>query len=76
MAHLSDIKPGAIFTHYKNKNYEVIDLATDEATLDRVVVYRTLYGAFDVWVRKVESFCGSVELEGKTVERFALKKSA
>lgn len=75
MAQLSEIQPGAVFTHYKNKDYEIIDLATDEATLDRVVVYRTLYGAFDVWVRKVESFCGTVELDGETVERFALKKT-
>ena len=72
MASLSEITPGSRFRHYKQKDYEVLTLATDEATEDPVVVYRALYGDFGVWVRRVSSFCETIEFEGQTVERFSL----
>ena len=75
MAHLSDIKPGAIFTHYKNKDYEIIALAKDEANSQDVVVYRMLYGDYGVWTRRLVSFCENIDVDGRAVERFALKKS-
>ncbi len=75
MANLSDIKPGAVFTHYKNKDYEIITLAKDEATEEQVVVYKLLYGDFSVWTRRLKSFCEDVEVGGQTVERFRLKSS-
>lgn len=75
MAHLSDIKPGAVFTHYKNKDYEIITLAKDEANSEDVVVYRMLYGDHGVWTRRLSSFCEDVEVDGKMVERFKLKAS-
>lgn len=72
MARLSDITPGAKFRHYKQKDYEVLTLATDEATEEPVVVYRALYGEFGVWVRRVSSFCETVTVDGSEKERFAL----
>lgn len=75
MAQASDIKPGALFTHYKDKDYEIITMAQDEATTLPVVVYRALYGEYGVWVRKLESFCENVAVDGVIKERFALKKT-
>lgn len=72
MARLSDITPGAKFRHFKRKDYEILTLATDEATEEPVVVYRALYGEFGVWVRRVSSFCETIELDGVKTERFAL----
>lgn len=76
MAHLDEIKPGAKFRHYKNQDYEVLTLATDEATEESVVVYRALYGDFGVWVRRASSFCETIDLDGTAVERFKLIPSA
>lgn len=73
MTHKSEITPGAIFTHYKNKDYEIVTLAFDESTTDPVVVYRALYGEKQVWVRRLESFCETIAYEGRDVERFKLK---
>ena len=36
------------------------------------MVYQALYGDFGLWVRPLEMFCGTVELDGETVPRFAL----
>ncbi len=74
MAQPGDITPGAKFRHYKNKDYEILTLATDEATEESVVVYRALYGDFGVWVRRVSSFCEAVDIDGKATERFNLIK--
>lgn len=73
MADKDDLRPGAVFTHYKNKDYEIITLARDEASGDEVVVYRTLYGDFGAWTRKLEKFCETITVDGKELERFKLK---
>ncbi len=76
MARIDDIKPGAIFTHYKNKDYEIITLAKDEANSEDVVVYRMLYGDRGVWTRRLDNFCKILDVDGIQKERFALKKPA
>ena len=73
MAHQADLIPGTLFTHYKNKDYEIIALASDEATENPVVVYRALYGDYGVWVRRLESFCETVTVDGVSKERFTKK---
>ncbi|OUS24845.1 hypothetical protein A9Q99_23205 [Gammaproteobacteria bacterium 45_16_T64] len=64
-----DPKPG-IYTHYKGNEYEVIDVATHSETEERVVVYRTLYGKFDLWVRPLEMFTEQVTVNERLVPRF------
>ncbi|WP_185266577.1 DUF1653 domain-containing protein [Halopseudomonas xiamenensis] len=63
------LKPGR-YRHYKGKDYQVIDIARHSETGERLVVYRTLYGEYDLWVRPLEMFTGNVEVEGKTHPRF------
>lgn len=58
------------YRHYKGKEYDVIGLATHSETQEKMVVYRTLYGEFDLWVRPLTMFNESVELNGKIVPRF------
>jgi hypothetical protein len=74
MATKDQIIPGVIFTHYKNKDYEIVTLAKDEASGEDVVVYRMLYGDYGVWTRRLTSFCEYVEINGATVERFKKKQ--
>lgn len=64
------LQPGR-YRHYKGKDYEVIDIATHSETGERLVIYRTLYGNYDLWVRPLEMFCEQVEVYGHPVPRFA-----
>lgn len=64
-----DLQPG-IYRHYKGKLYEVIGVAQHSETLERLVVYRTLYGNYDLWVRPYTMFTERITHEGKSVERF------
>ena len=63
------LKPGR-YRHYKGSDYQVIDVARHSETEELLVVYRTLYGDFDLWVRPLEMFTEEVEVEGKTLPRF------
>lgn len=59
------------YRHYKGNEYEVIDTARHSETEEWMVVYRTLYGERSLWVRPYEIFVEKVEVDGKTVDRFA-----
>lgn len=39
------------YRHFKGKEYQVLGLATHSETLEPLVVYRALYGKYDLWVR-------------------------
>jgi len=64
-----------IYQHYKGPRYEVIGLATHSETEETLVVYRTLYGDFDLWVRPYTMFIEEVEYQGKRVQRFRFVSS-
>ncbi|NRP36178.1 hypothetical protein XMD579_000987 [Marinobacterium sp. xm-d-579] len=67
-----ELTPG-IYRHYKGNDYEVIGTARHSETEELMVVYRTLYGNFDLWVRPYEMFVEKVRLEsGEVVDRFSL----
>lgn len=58
------------YRHYKGKDYIVLGLATHSETEERLVVYRTDYGAKDLWVRPFEMFTEQVEKDGQMLDRF------
>lgn len=58
------------YEHYKGKQYEVVGIARHSETLEKLVVYRALYGEHDLWVRPLNMFLETVELEGKKIPRF------
>lgn len=66
---MEQLKPGR-YRHYKGKDYQLIDVATHSETLERLVVYRPLYGDQALWVRPVTMFCEQVEVDGQTLPRF------
>jgi len=63
------LRPGR-YRHYKGKDYEVVGVATHSETEESLVVYRTLYGDFDLWVRPLDMFASKVVLDGEPTSRF------
>ena len=69
-----DFKPG-VYKHFKGGMYLALILAKDSETLDDFVVYIPLYDKPEsgtrAWIRPLNDFMGSKELEdGTTVKRF------
>ena len=64
-----EIKPGR-YRHFKGNEYEVIGLARHSETQEEMVIYRTLYGDFGLWVRPARMWNETVERDGKTFRRF------
>lgn len=60
-----------IYQHYKGNFYQVLHFAKHSETQEDLVVYRTMYGNFDVWVRPLAMFCETVTVEGVEKPRFA-----
>jgi hypothetical protein len=50
--------------------YEVTGFARHSETLENMVVYRQLYGDGSSWVRPLQMFAETVEVDGQTVPRF------
>ena len=58
------------YRHYKGNEYEVIGVANHSETLEKIVVYRALYGENEIWVRPLYMWDEEVVVDGKTVKRF------
>ncbi|WP_201611699.1 DUF1653 domain-containing protein [Psychrobacter immobilis] len=67
--------PQGIYRHYKGSLYQVLHVANHSETEEELVVYRCLYGEYDVWVRPLAMFTESIEVNGKEVPRFELIKA-
>ncbi len=68
------IKPGR-YRHYKGKYYQVIDVVTHSESLEKLVLYKPLYGKGALWVRPYEMFQETVTISGEQQPRFALEQA-
>jgi len=59
------------YRHYKGNEYELIGVATHSETLAPLALYVPQYGAGGYWVRPLEMFLESVEVDGVHQARFA-----
>ena len=66
---MEEIKIGR-YHHFKGNEYEVIGIANHSETLEKMVVYRALYGAGEIWVRPAAMWNETVERDGKIFQRF------
>jgi len=66
---MKDFKPGR-YRHYKGGEYELLFMATHSETLEKMVVYRALYGEGGIWTRPADMWFEEVIVNGKTVSRF------
>jgi len=67
---MKNILIGRMYRHYKNKDYIIIDIAQHSETLEKLVVYKALYGENLTWVRPYDMFIENVEYNGEVTERF------
>ena len=63
------IKPGR-YRHFKGNEYEVICTAQHSETEELMVVYKTLYGEGQIWVRPASMWNETVLKDGKEIKRF------
>ena len=66
---MNTVKPGR-YRHYKGNEYTVIGVARHSETEEELVVYRQEYGEHGLWVRPLNMFLETVEVDGKMVARF------
>ena len=59
-----------VYQHYKGSKYEVIDTVTHSETEETLVLYRTMYGDKDLWVRPFTMFFETLTVENKEIPRF------
>lgn len=66
---MDKLKKG-VYRHYKGNNYELLDIATHSETMEKMVVYRALYGEKGIWVRPLSMWSEEVQLDTGTLTRF------
>lgn len=64
-----DIKPGR-YRHFKGREYEVLGIANHSETMEKMVVYRALYGEYGLWVRPAAMWNEQVDREDYSGPRF------
>lgn len=64
-----EIKKG-IYKHYKGNLYEVVATATHSESLEKLVIYKALYGEYGIWARPLKMFTENVVIDGKPLPRF------
>ena len=63
------VRPGR-YRHFKGNEYQVLGVARHSETEEELVVYRTLYGDHDLWVRPAAMWNEHVERDGYSGPRF------
>lgn len=58
------------YRHFKGGMYEVIGVAKHSETLEKMVVYKALYGDGGIWVRPLSMWEERVTVDGKEIPRF------
>lgn len=67
---LPHLTPG-LYRHYKGGLYRLLTVAYHSETLEPMAVYQALYGTGDTWVRPAAMWSETVEVDGRSVPRFA-----
>ena len=69
---MNEVKIKGIYKHFKGDSYIVEDVAYHSETLEKMVVYRALYGDNKLYVRPYDMFLEEVNKNGQKY-RFELQ---
>ena len=69
---MNEVKIKGIYKHFKGDSYIVEDVAYHSETLEKMVVYRALYGDNKLYVRPYDMFIEEVNKNGQKY-RFELQ---
>ena len=58
------------YRHFKGNEYEVLAVANHSETMEKMVVYKALYGEKEIWVRPLSMRDEEITRDGKTFKRF------
>ncbi len=58
------------YRHFKGNEYEVLAVANHSETMEKMVVYKALYGEEEIWVRPLSMWEEEITRDGKTFKRF------
>lgn len=60
---MRELKLHGVYRHFKGNYYYTEGVAKDSETGEKMVVYRALYGARELWVRPLAMFLSEVDRE-------------
>ena len=55
------LKVGGKYRHFKDKLYRVLCVANHSETMEKLVVYRALYGEGEIYARPLDMFLAPVD---------------
>lgn len=62
---MNKIEKNKVYKHYKGGLYIILDIATHSETLEKLVIYRALYGDNKLWARPLNMFFDEVNKNGQ-----------
>ena len=69
---MENIKINGIYEHYKGNKYMLVGVANHSETLEKLVIYKALYGEGELWARPLNMFFEDINIDGKNIPRFKL----
>ena len=62
---MREVKVNTIYRHFKGDYYLVEDIALHSETMEKMVVYRALYGDQQLYIRPYDMFLEEINRNGK-----------